>query len=49
MIVLDASDPELARIAEPIYRAAVERSEELSARRFLSAAKRSRPQAITSR
>ena len=30
VILLDASDPELARIAEPIYRAAVERSGELS-------------------
>jgi bacillithiol synthase len=30
VIVLDASDPELSRIAEPIYRAAVERCEELS-------------------
>jgi bacillithiol synthase len=29
VIVLDASDPELHRIAEPIYRAAVERAEEL--------------------
>jgi bacillithiol biosynthesis cysteine-adding enzyme BshC len=30
VIVLDASDPELHRVAEPIYRAAVERSGELS-------------------
>lgn len=30
VIVLDASDPELSRVAEPIYRAAVERAEELS-------------------
>ncbi len=30
VIVLDASDPELSRVAEPIYRAAIERSEELS-------------------
>jgi bacillithiol biosynthesis cysteine-adding enzyme BshC len=29
VILLDASDPELHRIAEPIYRAAIERSEEL--------------------
>jgi bacillithiol synthase len=31
VIVLDASDAELHRVAEPIYRAAVERSEELAA------------------
>jgi bacillithiol synthase len=31
VIVLDASDPELHRIARPIYRAAIERSSELSA------------------
>ncbi|MGC2475042.1 MAG: bacillithiol biosynthesis BshC, partial [Candidatus Sulfotelmatobacter sp.] len=31
VIVLDPSDPELARIAQPIYRAAVERSGELTA------------------
>ena len=30
VIVLDASDAELSRVAEPIYRAAIERSEELS-------------------
>jgi bacillithiol synthase len=30
VIVLDASDPDLHRVAEPIYRAAVERAEELS-------------------
>ncbi len=30
VIVLDASDPELHRIAEPIYRSAVERASELS-------------------
>lgn len=30
VIVLDASDPELHRVAEPIYRAAIERSEELA-------------------
>ncbi len=30
VIVLDASDPELHRIAEPIYRAAIERSSEIS-------------------
>lgn len=30
VIVLDASDTELSRVAEPIYRAAIERSEELS-------------------
>jgi bacillithiol synthase len=30
VIVLDASDPELHRIAEPIYRAAIERSNEIS-------------------
>jgi bacillithiol biosynthesis cysteine-adding enzyme BshC len=30
VIVLDASDPELARIAQPIYRAAVERSADLA-------------------
>lgn len=30
VIVLDASDPELARISVPMYRAAVERAEELS-------------------
>jgi bacillithiol biosynthesis cysteine-adding enzyme BshC len=29
VIVLDASDPELSAIAEPIYRASIERSEEL--------------------
>jgi len=29
VIVLDASDPELHRVAEPIYRAAVERADEL--------------------
>ena len=32
VIVLDPSDPELAEIAQPIYRAAVERSEELNAK-----------------
>ncbi len=31
VILLDASDPELDRVAEPIYRAAVERSAELTA------------------
>jgi bacillithiol biosynthesis cysteine-adding enzyme BshC len=31
VIVLDASDAELHRVAEPIYRAAIERSEELAA------------------
>ena len=31
VILLDASDPELSRIAEPIYRAAIERAVELSA------------------
>ena len=31
VIVLDASDPELHRIARPVYRAAIERSSELSA------------------
>lgn len=31
VIVLDASDGELHRVAQPIYRAAIERSEELSA------------------
>ena len=31
VIILDASDPELARVAEPIYRAAIERAEELNA------------------
>jgi bacillithiol biosynthesis cysteine-adding enzyme BshC len=31
VIVLDPSDPELAHVAEPIYRAAVERSRELAA------------------
>jgi bacillithiol biosynthesis cysteine-adding enzyme BshC len=31
VIVLDASDPELHRIAEPIYRAAIERADELAA------------------
>ena len=30
VILLDASDPELSAIAEPIYRAAIERSEELA-------------------
>jgi bacillithiol synthase len=30
VILLDASDPELARVAEPIYRASIERAEELS-------------------
>jgi bacillithiol synthase len=30
VIVLDASDPELSAVAEPIYRAAIERSEELA-------------------
>ena len=30
VIVLDASDPELARIAQPIYRAAIERAAELA-------------------
>ena len=30
VILLDASDPELARIAAPVYRAAIERAEELS-------------------
>ncbi len=30
VIVMDASDPELSAIAEPIYRAAIERSEELA-------------------
>ena len=30
VIILDASDPELARIAQPIYRAAVERSADLA-------------------
>src|SRR4029077_12558147 len=30
VIVLDASDPELSAIAEPIYRTAIERSEELA-------------------
>ena len=30
VILLDASDPELSRIATPVYRAAIERSEELS-------------------
>lgn len=30
VIVLDASDPELSRVAAPIYRAAIERAEELS-------------------
>lgn len=32
VIVLDPSDPELAHMAQPIYRAAVERAEELSAK-----------------
>jgi len=32
VILLDASDPELSHVAEPIYRAAVERAEELSAK-----------------
>jgi len=32
VIVLDPSDPELARIAQPIYRAAVERAPELTAK-----------------
>ncbi len=31
VILLDASDPEFSRVAEPIYRAAIERSEELAA------------------
>ena len=31
VIVLDASDPELHRVAEPIYRAAIERADELAA------------------
>jgi bacillithiol synthase len=31
VIVLDASDPELHRVAEPIYRSAVERSDEMAA------------------
>jgi bacillithiol biosynthesis cysteine-adding enzyme BshC len=31
VILLDPSDPEFARVAEPIYRAAIERSDELSA------------------
>jgi bacillithiol biosynthesis cysteine-adding enzyme BshC len=31
VIVLDASDPELARLAQPIYRAAIERAEPLAA------------------
>lgn len=31
VIVLDASDPELHRVAEPIYRAAIERAPELAA------------------
>jgi bacillithiol biosynthesis cysteine-adding enzyme BshC len=31
VILLDASDPELARVAAPIYRASIERSEELTA------------------
>jgi bacillithiol biosynthesis cysteine-adding enzyme BshC len=30
VIVLDASDPELHRVAEPIYRAAIERADELA-------------------
>jgi bacillithiol biosynthesis cysteine-adding enzyme BshC len=30
VILLDASDPELHRVAEPIYRAAIERAEELN-------------------
>src|SRR5262249_48040610 len=30
VILLDASDPELHRVAQPIYRAAIERSEELA-------------------
>jgi bacillithiol biosynthesis cysteine-adding enzyme BshC len=30
VIVLDASDPELSRVAEPMYRAAVERADELT-------------------
>lgn len=30
VIVLDASDPELSRVAEPMYREAIERAEELS-------------------
>ncbi len=32
VILLDASDPEFARVAQPIYRAAIERSAELAAR-----------------
>jgi bacillithiol synthase len=32
VILLDPSDPEFARVAEPIYRAAIERSDELAAR-----------------
>ena len=31
VIILDASDPELHRVAEPIYRAAIERADELDA------------------
>jgi bacillithiol biosynthesis cysteine-adding enzyme BshC len=31
VIVLDASDPELHRVAEPIYRAAIERADEIAA------------------
>jgi bacillithiol synthase len=31
VILLDASDPELSRVAQPIYRAAIQRSEELAA------------------
>lgn len=32
VILIDPSDPELARIVEPVYRAAIERSEELTAK-----------------
>src|SRR3954468_19134716 len=32
VILLDASDPEFARLAQPVYRAAIERSGELAAR-----------------
>jgi bacillithiol biosynthesis cysteine-adding enzyme BshC len=32
VILIDPSDPEFARLAQPIYRAAIEKSEELSAR-----------------
>jgi bacillithiol biosynthesis cysteine-adding enzyme BshC len=32
VILLDPSDPEFARVAEPIYRAAIERADELAAR-----------------